>query len=165
MVSPKTAFHAVVISAWPMLYAEIVACGATPFSTTDARAVCVPTAPGAIATVDEIDAAATIRKMFWSDTGMSYAYMKVAFTPMRATYDAASTPTTCTRNLRGMERITPPSFVFCPVSCRRRLRHPDDEPDQRSAHDHDDQPPGPSGLRTIRSCTSNEPATLRKSQR
>ena len=34
IVSPNTAFHAVVINAWPIVYAEIVACGATPFSTT-----------------------------------------------------------------------------------------------------------------------------------
>ena len=45
-------------------------CGATPFSTTDASAVCEPTAPGAIAIVEEIDEAATIRKMFVSETGM-----------------------------------------------------------------------------------------------
>src|SRR6478672_5894207 len=87
IVSPKTAFHAVVINAWPMVYAEIVACGATPFSTTDARAVCAPTAPGAMATVEDTDAAATIRKMFVIETGMSYAYMNVAFTPIRAMYD------------------------------------------------------------------------------
>ena len=47
-------------------------------------AVCAPTAPGAIATVEEIDDEATIRKTFSTETGMWKAYMNVAFTPIRA---------------------------------------------------------------------------------
>jgi drug/metabolite transporter (DMT)-like permease len=62
----------------------IAAAEATGASTTFASAVCAPTAPGSTATVDEIDAAATIRNTFCTDTGMWKAYMNVALTPIRA---------------------------------------------------------------------------------
>ena len=94
-------FQAVVITAWPIAYALITLDGATPLSTTDASAVWAPTAPGAMATVEEIEAAATIRNTFSTETGTSNAYMNVALTPMRPTYESASTPTTCTMNFRG----------------------------------------------------------------
>jgi hypothetical protein len=98
----------------------ITLCGATPWSTTDASAVCAPAAPGSTATVDEIDDAATIRKTFVTDTGTWNACMNVAFTPIRAAYDTASTPTTSMRKTRGRDRIAPPSFAFSQVVLKRR---------------------------------------------
>ena len=97
-----------------------MAVGATPLSTTVASAVWAPTAPGATATVEEIDEAATIRKTFSTETGTSNAYMNVALTPMRARYESASTPTTWTAKRRGSPRIAPPSLAFSQVCLKWR---------------------------------------------
>src|SRR4051812_8280918 len=113
-------FQAVVSTVCPTVYAVIAPCDATPCRTTDASPVCAPTAPGRMATVEEIDDAATIRKTFRTDTGIWNAYMNVAFTPIREAYDTASTATTWTTNARGRPRIAPPSFAFAQVSLKRR---------------------------------------------
>ena len=147
-----------------MAYALITLDGATPFNTTDASAVCAPTAPGAMATVDEIEAAATIRKTFSTETGTSNAYMNVALTPMRAAYEIASTPTTCTMNLRGCLTIAPPSLAFSQVRLKRRQS-------RRTVMATSRMPPATMTTAATQwsasqpKCTSNDPATPRNSHR
>src|SRR6476660_2617299 len=108
---PNVMFHAIRIICWASEYAVTVLAGATSRSANDAIACCVPTPPGVTANVDETEFAAMIRKTFRTVTGIPNAYMKFAFTPMRAVYEATCSASTRVTYRRGRRRIAAPAFA------------------------------------------------------